>query len=80
MLPDFCNSYFSEHDNVHKPYTRQKHRNEYYQLYTSSESGKKTLHHISSNVWKNIPKIIVIIHFQHSKYTTERMPFQIHSI
>ena len=50
MLPDFFNSYYTERDNVHKHYIRQKHRNEYYQLYISSESGKKTLHHIISNV------------------------------
>ena len=51
LLPEPFNSYFTKLDNVH---IRQKQCNEYYQFYTS-ESGKKTLHHICLNVWKNIP-------------------------
>ena len=40
MLPEFFNSHFIKLGNVHKHYTRQKHRNKYYQVYTS-ESEKK---------------------------------------
>ena len=40
MLPDSSNSNFTKLDNVQKHLIRQKHRNEYYQFYTSSESGK----------------------------------------
>ena len=43
MLPDSSNSYFTKLDNVHKHYTRQKHRYEYYQFYISSESRKKLI-------------------------------------
>ena len=38
MLPESFNSYFTKLDNVHKHFTRQKHRNKYYQFHTSSES------------------------------------------
>ena len=56
MLPESFYSYFTKLDNVLKHFTRQKHRNEYNQFYTTSESGKKTLHHICLNTWKNVPK------------------------
>ena len=38
MLSESFNSYFTKLDNVHKHFTRQKHRNEYHQFHTSSES------------------------------------------
>ena len=46
MLPESSNSYFTELDDVHKLYTRQKHCNEYYQFYTSSESRKNSLSYL----------------------------------
>ena len=56
MLPESSHSYFTKFDYVHKHLTMQQHRNEYYQFYTYSESGKKTFHYICLKVWKNIPK------------------------
>ena len=41
MLPESFDCYFTKLDNIHQHNTRQKHRNEYYQFHTSSESGKK---------------------------------------
>ena len=38
MLPESFDCYFTKHDNIHKHNTRQKHRNEYYQL---QNKGKK---------------------------------------
>ena len=64
MLPEFFYCYFTKLDNIHKHNTRQKHRNEYYQFHTSSESRKKTLQYICLNVWKNIPK-----EYRHSSFS-----------
>ena len=46
MLPDSFNCYFTKLENVPKYNTKQKQRNEYFQFPISSESGRKTLHHI----------------------------------
>ena len=46
MLPNFFNCYFTKLENAHKYNTKQKQRNEYFQFRISSESGRKTLHHI----------------------------------
>ena len=50
MLPDSFNCYFTKLENVHKYNTKQKQCNEYFQLGISSESGRKTLHHICLQV------------------------------
>ena len=54
MLPDSFIYYFTKLKNVHKYNTKQKRRNEYFQFRISSESGRKTLHHICLKVWKNV--------------------------
>ena len=54
-LPDSFNYYFTKLESVHKHNTKQKQRNEYFQFRISSESGRKTLHHISLQVRKNDP-------------------------
>ena len=76
MLPESFDCYFTILDNIHKHNTRQKHRNEYFQFYTSSKSRKKTLQYICLNVWKNIPKEYRHCHFHCLKNTTERMSYQ----
>ena len=55
MLPDSFNCYFTKLEYVHKCNTKQKQRNEYFRFRISSESGRKTLHHICLQVWKNVP-------------------------
>ena len=55
MLPSFFNSYFIKLDKVHNYNTRQNSRNEFYQSFTDSEIGKKSLHHVCLNSWKSIP-------------------------
>ena len=55
MLPESFNNYFTKLDDVHKYKTRQKHRNEFFQLYIASKTGQKSLRHICINVWKNVP-------------------------
>ena len=54
MLPEHFCDYFTKLNNVHQYNTRQKHRNEFYQFYISTELKKKTLHHICLNM-ENIP-------------------------
>ena len=76
MLPESFDCYFTKLDNIHKHNTRQKHRNEYYQFHTSSESGKKTLQYICLNVWKNIPKEYRHCSFLLFKNTIERISYQ----
>ena len=41
MLPELFCDCFTKLNNVHQYNTRQKHRNEFYQLYISTELGKK---------------------------------------
>ena len=65
MLPDSFNCYFTKLENVHKYNTKQKQRNEYFQFRISSESGRKTLHHICLQVWKNVPT-----KFRHCPFST----------
>ena len=57
MLPiSFDNyRYFLKLEKVHKCNTRQKIRNEYFQIYSRTESAKKALHHFCVKVWKEIP-------------------------
>ena len=50
MLPDSFNYYFTKLENVHKYNTKQKRRNKYFQFRISSESERKTLHHICLKV------------------------------
>ena len=56
MLPEHFCDYFTQLNNVHQYNTTQKHTNEFYQFYISTELGKKTLHDICLNIWKNIPQ------------------------
>ena len=55
MLPDFFNYYITKLDSVHIYNTKQKKRNNFFQFRVSSESVRKTLHHICLIVWMNVP-------------------------
>ena len=50
MLPSSFNNYFINLNQVHKYNTWQKFRNEFYQFYVGSESGKKSLQYICLNI------------------------------
>ena len=52
MLPEHFCDYFTKLDNVHQYSTRQKHRNEFYQFYISTEPGKNS----SSYLFKDMEK------------------------
>ena len=54
MLPISFDNYFIKLEKVHKYNTRQKIRNEYFQIDSRSESGRKALHHFCLEVWKEI--------------------------
>ena len=56
MLPSSFNNYFMNLNQVHKYIIRQKFRNDFYQFYVGSKSGKKSLQYICLNIRKNIPK------------------------
>ena len=72
MQPDSFNCYFIKLENVHKCNTKQKQRNEYFQFRISSESGRKTIHHICLQVWKNVQT-----KFRHCPFSTFRKYFNI---
>ena len=57
---------------VHKYNTRQKFRNEYYQFYVGSESGKKSLQYICLNICRNIPQ-----EYRHCSFTKFKKYFKI---
>ena len=71
MLTDSFNHYFTKLDSEHKYNTKQKQRNEYFQFRISSESGRKTLHHICLQVWKN-----VLTKFRHCPFSTFKKFFK----
>ena len=56
MLPNSFNNHFIKLENIHNYNTRQKTRNEYFQTFFGIETGKKMLHHLGLNEWKNIPQ------------------------
>ena len=45
MLPMSFNNYFLKFEKVHKYNTRQKIRNEYFQIYSRIGRGRKALHY-----------------------------------
>ena len=51
MLPISFDNYFLKLEKVHKYYTGQKIRNEYFQIYSRTESGRKALHRLCLKVW-----------------------------
>ena len=52
MLLTSFNQYFTKLENVHNCNTRQKHRNEFFQVYVGSEIGKKSIYHIClGSIW-----------------------------
>ena len=55
MLPISFDNYFLKLEKVHKYNTRRKICNEYFQIYSRIESGRKALHHLYLKVWKEIP-------------------------
>ena len=73
MVPDSFNYryYFTKLESVHNYNTKQKQRNEYFQFHISSESGRKTLHHIYLRVWKNVPT-----KFPHCPFSTFKKYFK----
>ena len=71
MLPSSFNNYFINLNQVHKYNTRQKFRNEFYQFYVGSESGKKSLQYICLNIWKNIPQ-----EYRHCSFTKFKKYFK----
>ena len=71
MLSDSFNHYFTKLESVHKYNAKQKQRNEYFQFRISSESGRKTLHHIFLKVWKNVPT-----KFRHCPFSTFKKYFK----
>ena len=56
MLSISFDNYFLKLEKVHKNNTRQKIRNEYFQIYSRTESGRKALHYLCLKVWKKIPR------------------------
>ena len=55
MLAICFDNYFLKLEKVHKYNTRQKIRNEYFQIYSRTKSGRKALHHLCLKLWKEIP-------------------------
>ena len=55
MLPMSFDNCFLKLEKVHKYNTRQKVRNEYFLIYSRTESGRKALHHLCLKVWKEMP-------------------------
>ena len=55
MLPISFDNYFLKLEKVHRYNTRQKIHNEYFQIYSRTESRRKALHHLCLKVWKEIP-------------------------
>ena len=56
ILPTSFNNYFLKLDKVHNYNTRQTSRNVYFQSFVGSETGRKTLHHICLQLWRDIPQ------------------------
>ena len=56
LLPNSFYNSFTKLENIHNYNTRQKSRNEYFQTFFGTETGKKTLHYLGLNKWKSIPQ------------------------
>jgi len=53
-LPVYFDNYFIKLENVHNYDTRKKFRNEYFQSFKATETGRKALHHICVKIWTNV--------------------------
>ena len=56
MLSNSFHNHFIKLENIQNYNTRQKTRNEYFQVFFGTKTGKKTLHHLGLNEWKSIPQ------------------------